>query len=177
MTPPPTVNDYLREDYAARGEAVDTFRIGGAAARHVAAYLEYDRIVGGDDGGQLLSEEEYAAYLARAGAMRGGARLYITWRCRDTGVDCKSVGPSTRCFCGHLLKQHTTDNVSGKQEHAKDVHCKVWVTGSGCAPLGPPRASYDDRFPPAHVYVMLTRRPPAALAPCTSTCQDMALGT
>ena len=103
-SPGPSVNDHLRAEYARKGEAVETLRLGGPAAAHVAAYLEYDRIVGDADGGRLLSDAEFAAFRARAIELRAD-RLYITWRCRETGMDCKNAGPSTKCFCGHMLKQ------------------------------------------------------------------------
>lgn len=40
----------------------------------------------------------------------------------------QNVGPSTACFCGHRFRQHATDNMKGKQRHAKDIRC----TEPGC---------------------------------------------
>lgn len=123
------VNDFLRAEAAAGGAgAVETLRLGASAQNHVNAYLEYVRIVGDADGGKLLSEDEYAEFrLVKAAAARAN-RLYLTWRCAATGVDCKSVGPSSMCFCGHRYKQHVTDNVTGKQRFETDVRCAV----AGC---------------------------------------------
>ncbi|KAK3248658.1 hypothetical protein CYMTET_41883 [Cymbomonas tetramitiformis] len=122
------VHDYLREEYHAAGVDTETLRINSEAANHVQAYLEYERIVGHADNGQLLSEEEYAAFRAKAAVERAN-RIYVSWRCDDTGMDCKMIGPKTKCLCGHMYKQHITDNMTGKQKHRKDVHCGV----AGCA--------------------------------------------
>ena len=41
---------------------VERLIMGGDAAKHVAAYIEYDRIVGNADGGKMMSEAEFEAY-------------------------------------------------------------------------------------------------------------------
>ena len=38
-------------------------------------------------------------------------------------MDCKSVGPSSRCFCGHLFKHHATDNVTDRNVHCREPGC------------------------------------------------------
>ena len=53
--------------------------IGGEAARHVQAYIEYEQIVGTDDGGRMMSEAEFEAYKARVREARKN-RLYVNWR-------------------------------------------------------------------------------------------------
>jgi hypothetical protein len=30
-------------------------------------------------------------------------RLYVSWR-NTKGIDCKMVGPETKCFCNHRFK-------------------------------------------------------------------------
>eukprot|EP00753_Platysulcus_tardus_P020572 PLAT8233.1.p1 GENE.PLAT8233.1~~PLAT8233.1.p1 ORF type:complete len:471 (+),score=103.19 PLAT8233.1:37-1449(+) len=108
---------------------------GGAAAAHVRAYFEYRSIVGDADGGELLSEEEYAAFRARALEARKN-RLYVSWRNSDT-VDCKLIGPSSRCFCGHRYKDHATDETETKNVHCRAPGCScnlfayIPVHGSG----------------------------------------------
>lgn len=92
------------------------------AQEHVAAYLEYDRIVGDADGGKLFTPEEYEAFKANAIAHRAN-RIYVCWRNMQTGMDCRSIGPSSPCFCGHRYKNHATDN------HNKKIFCKQ----AGCA--------------------------------------------
>lgn len=74
------------------------------------------------------TEADYAAFKARAVSVRAD-RLYVTWR-NANGLDCKNVGPATACFCGHRFRQHATDNMGGKQRHAKDVRCTE--PGCGC---------------------------------------------
>jgi hypothetical protein len=117
-----------------------------SAQDHVNAYLEYDRIVGDADGGKLFSEEEYAVFKANAIAHRAD-RIYVSatpnlqlaycacaaahpppllplrllqvsWRCMSSGMDCRQVGPTSPCFCGHRFKQHATDNTN------KNIFCK-----------------------------------------------------
>jgi hypothetical protein len=78
---------------------------------------EYDRIVGDADGGKLFSPEEYEEFKANAIAHRAN-RIYVVWRNMQTGMDCRSVGPSSPCFCGHRYKNHATDN------HNKKIFCK-----------------------------------------------------
>ena len=50
-------------------------------------------------------------------------RLYVSYRCLPTGVDCKNVGPSSRCFCGHLYKHHATDNYKDRNVHCREAGC------------------------------------------------------
>lgn len=64
----PSVNDQLRADHAARGDATETLRLSSSAASHVEAYLEYRRVVGNADGGVLLSGQSGLA--ARVPASR-----------------------------------------------------------------------------------------------------------
>jgi len=59
------------------------------------------RQYGAAPGGQKLMEKEHdAAQLA----IQTG--LYVTWRSRKTNEDCCRVGPSHKCFCGHLFSAH-----------------------------------------------------------------------
>ena len=97
--------------------------IGGEAARHVQAYLEYEQIVGTDDGGRVMSEAEFEAYKARVREARKN-RLYVNWRNMETGADCKAIGPASQCFCSHRYKEHNFDNVNDKKVSCKDRKCK-----------------------------------------------------
>jgi len=56
----------------------------GQAAKHVQAYIEYEQIVGGNDGGKMMSEAEFEAYKNKVRAARQN-RLYVTWRNLNTG--------------------------------------------------------------------------------------------
>eukprot|EP00741_Cyanophora_paradoxa_P011848 tig00020564_g11451.t1 len=83
-------------------------RLTADAARAVDAYIEYDRIVGNADGGKTFTPEEYEAFKRDVAAKRAD-RWYVSWRCVSSGIDCKNVGPSTKCFCDHRYKEHDTD--------------------------------------------------------------------
>ena len=94
--------------------------LSASSAQHVAAYLEYERIVGDDDGGRLFTEAEYEEYKANVATARLQRRLYVSWRSVDTGMDCRQIGPSSTCFCTHRYRQHDTDRCDDRQ-----VRCKV----------------------------------------------------
>ena len=102
---------------------VERLHMNGDAARHVQAYLEYDAIVGTDDGGKMMSEAEFEAYKARVRKKRAN-RLYVNWRNMETGADCKAIGPASQCFCGHRYKEHNFDAVEDKTVNCKDKKCK-----------------------------------------------------
>ncbi|GAB1598437.1 protein FAM221A-like isoform X1 [Argonauta hians] len=74
----------------------------------IQAYLEYRRIVGEDDYGQLLTPEEYEKYQQNVIPLRLKNRLFTSW-VNPNNMDCKLVGPETMCFCQHRYKQHKTD--------------------------------------------------------------------
>ena len=76
-----------------------------SAAEHVDSFWEYTRLVGDADGGTLLPPEQYAVVKQLAAAAAAN-RLFPVWRCLQTGVDCYSIGPDSRCFCGHSYKSH-----------------------------------------------------------------------
>ncbi|XP_069061764.1 protein FAM221B isoform X3 [Pleurodeles waltl] len=37
---------------------------------------------------------------------RSPVRIYVGWRCPEYNWDCFRLGDESKCFCGHLLKQH-----------------------------------------------------------------------
>jgi len=91
----------------------------------VDAYVEYERIVGNADGGTPFTDREYENFKKTvAVARRPENRLYVSYRCVPTGVDCKSVGPSSKCFCGHLFKHHATDNYKDRNVHCREPGCR-----------------------------------------------------
>ena len=94
----------------------------GMGQKHVDAYIEYNNIVGDDDGGVMMSEAEFEAYKQKVRGARQN-RLYVHWR-NANGVDCKTIGPASQCFCGHRYKQHNFDNVDSKKISCKDNRCK-----------------------------------------------------
>lgn len=93
-------------------------------------YLEYERIVGGDDGGRLFSPAQYEAYKKKVIPLRMKNRLYVSWVSQKTGIECKQVGPETQCFCQHRYKQHKTDFEVIPTERPIKVPCEV--RGCGC---------------------------------------------
>jgi len=97
---------------------MERLHIGGDAAKHVAAYIEYEQIVGSADNGKMMSEKEFEEYKKEVRAARKN-RLYVHWRNMETGMDCKTIGPASQCFCGHRFKDHFFDNVDNK-----DVYCR-----------------------------------------------------
>lgn len=51
-----------------------------------------------------MSEKQYAEYKKNYAA-KAEKRLYTTWYNPD-GVECKIVGPASKCFCDHPYKNH-----------------------------------------------------------------------
>ena len=93
------------------------------AAKHIDAYQEYHNIVGNADGGVMMSEKEFEEFKQNIKEARKN-RLYVTWRNID-GVDCKNIGPASRCFCGHRFKEHFFDNIG-----TREIYCRA--TGQKC---------------------------------------------
>ena len=56
-------------------------------------------VVGDDDRGKMLSEQEFEEYKQNVREARQN-RLYVVWRNSD-GMDCRTIGPASQCFCGH----------------------------------------------------------------------------
>lgn len=83
-------------------------------AQHIDEYLEYCNLVG-DNGGVMMSEKEFAEYKKNY-AQKAENRLYHTWYNPD-GVSCKTIGPSSKCFCDHPYKTH--DFLEGTKEKVK----------------------------------------------------------
>jgi len=77
--------------------------INNDAQKHVQAYLEYVNVTG-DTGDNMMSEKEYEDFKKN---MKSNAknRLYVYW-VNSQGLECKVVGPSTKCFCDHRYKEH-----------------------------------------------------------------------
>ena len=93
------------------------------AQQAIDAYIEYENIVGGQDGGKLLTPEEYEEFKRNIAAKRAN-RLFVYWR-NPQGMDCKTVGPFSTCFCNHRYRQHQTDdNVKTKRVPCKVAKCK-----------------------------------------------------
>ncbi|CAL1547803.1 unnamed protein product [Lymnaea stagnalis] len=105
-------------------------KFGGTSGASVDAYLEYRRIVGDDDGGQMFTPEEYEAYKRKVIPQRIKNRLYTCYT-SPSGMDCKLIGPETPCFCTHRYKQHKTDFEEIPKE--RPIHLPCRVSGCPCA--------------------------------------------
>ncbi|MBN3297989.1 protein FAM221A isoform X2 [Amia ocellicauda] len=103
---------------------MERIRINADAAAAVEKYLEYRRIVGEDDGGQLFTPEEYEEYKNKVLPQRMQNRLYVSWGVPG-GIDCKLIGPETPCFCTHRYKQHKTDFKQIPEGRPLLLPCKV----------------------------------------------------
>ena len=91
---------------------------------HIDAYAEYKRIVGDDDNGRLFSEEEYANYCKKIVPLRLKNRLYVSWQ-NQNRLDCKLIGPETKCLCQCRYKNHQSDVADPNAPGARKLKCKV----------------------------------------------------
>ena len=81
----------------------------------------FHRIVGNADGGKMMSEQEFEEYKQNVRGARKN-RLYVYWRNRD-GLDCRTIGPASQCFCGHRFKDHNFDNVVDRKINCRTAQC------------------------------------------------------
>ena len=91
--------------------------------QHVDAYAEYRRIVGDDDGGTPFSDAQYKRYKRDVVSLRIKNRLYVSWQ-NESGIDCKLIGPETKCICQCRYKQHKTDVSDCNAPNARKLGCK-----------------------------------------------------
>ena len=93
-------------------------------AKDVQAYLDYYAIVGDDDGGKMMSPEEFEAYKKKVASARAN-HLYVYYT-NSKGEECKAIGPSSLCFCKHRYRNHNFDNVTNKKVNCKNCKCKLF---------------------------------------------------
>ena len=101
---------------------MERIHLNSKAADAVQAYIEYENIVGGQDGGKMLSPAEYEEFKKQVASQRGN-RLFVYWT-NVNGVECKTIGPFSKCFCDHRYKDHQTDNLKTKKVPCKAPKCK-----------------------------------------------------
>merc|ERR1711894_603698 len=99
-------------------------KFSGDKAAAVDAYLEYRRVVGDDDGGELFTPDQYDDYKKKILPQRVKNRLFTSWS-NSAGMDCKLVGPETPCFCQHRYKQHKTDFETIPDERPIMIPCRA----------------------------------------------------
>ena len=63
--------------------------------------LFYFRIVGDDDRGTLFTPEQYEEYKRTVVPKRIKNRIFTSWASKITDIECKMIGPETKCFCQH----------------------------------------------------------------------------
>ncbi|KAM9838279.1 protein FAM221A [Aulostomus maculatus] len=103
---------------------MDPIFLDQSAVAAVDDYLEYRRIVGDDDGGRLFTPQQYEQYKRKILTQRMKNRLYVSFGVPG-GVDCKLIGPETKCFCEHRYKQHQTDIEVVPSEGPLALPCRV----------------------------------------------------
>lgn len=98
-------------------------KITNDSQKHVQAYLEYVNITG-DTGDKLMSEKEYEDFKKN---MKNSAqhRLYTYW-VNSQGLECKVIGPSTKCFCDHRYKEHNYLEHKSKKISCKTCPCPLF---------------------------------------------------
>ena len=74
-----------------------------------------------------MNDKEYEEFKEKVREARKN-RLYVSWR-NSRGLDCKTVGPSSMCFCGHRYKMHAFDNVTDRNIfcNVKKCPCPLFV--------------------------------------------------
>lgn len=101
---------------------MERIHLNNKAAEAVQAYIEYENIVGGADGGKMLSPAEYEEFKKQVAAQRAN-RLFVYWTNKN-GLECKTIGPFSKCFCDHRYKDHQTDSLKSKKVPCKVPKCK-----------------------------------------------------
>ena len=101
---------------------MERIHLDNKAAEAVQAYIEYENIVGGADGGKMLSPAEYEEFKKQVASQRAN-RLFVYWT-NSQGLECKTIGPFSKCFCDHRYKDHLTDSLKTKKVPCKAAKCK-----------------------------------------------------
>lgn len=70
----------------------------------------------------MMSEHEFEEYKNQVREARKN-RLYVSWR-NIKGVDCRMIGPASKCFCGHRYKDHAFDNVKDRRVFCREKKCR-----------------------------------------------------
>jgi len=143
---------------------MNSIYLDSAAQAHIQAYIEYKNIVGDTDNGKLLSEEEYAKRKRKALEDQKN-RVYVTWL-NENGLECRAVGPSSSCFCGHKFRDHDACN---KQ---KKVSCKMSKCKCRLFEYIPIRGSQDLKCHCKHSYKLhdITTRKCSKMHPAKGLC-------
>lgn len=110
------------------------------------AYQEYLNLVGDTDGGrQLLSEAEYNKLRTKAATAKEN-EFYVYW-VNPNELECKAIGPSSTCFCGHRYRDHAWTDT-----HKSQVHCRMARCDCPCFYYIPVHGSLDLKCSCKHSY-------------------------
>lgn len=123
--------------------AIDNMTGGGPLGKHIDAYQEYTELVGRLDGGRPLPDAQYQELRRRAA--NPNRRLYVNWRNKETGLDCRAIGPQSMCLCQHRYNEHDWDAFE-----TKAVRCKMPGCSCTCFNYVPVRGSQDLRCSSCH---------------------------
>jgi hypothetical protein len=93
-----------------------------------------------------MSEKDYENFKKTIGEKTKN-RIYACWR-NTRGVECKMIGPATKCFCDHRFKEHEFLNPKDKTK----IHCKVPKCSCPCYYYIPAYGSYDFKCLCKHSY-------------------------
>ena len=95
------------------------------------SYYTYSKIVGNDDNGKPFTPKQLQFYIQKIAKFRNENRIYCYWVNPD-GLECKSIGPETKCLCGCLFKDHRVDqkNANQKVDQKLKVDCKKCKNGN-----------------------------------------------
>jgi hypothetical protein len=69
----------------------------------------------------MMSEKEFEEFKQNIKEARKN-RLYVQWRNVD-GQDCRTIGPASKCFCGHRYKEHNFDDVVNRKIVCRSPKC------------------------------------------------------
>ncbi|EGR28488.1 hypothetical protein IMG5_174420 [Ichthyophthirius multifiliis] len=116
-------------------------------AKHVQAYLEYQQFVGGYDNGKLMSEQEFEEFKQNY-REKAKNRVYCVWK-NSLGLDCKVVGPQSKCFCDHRFKDHEYLQPKDKS----NVNCREGGCKCKCFQYVPIYGSQDFKCSCKHSYL------------------------
>lgn len=94
------------------------------------------------------------------------SRLFVHWRCSEA-VECKAVGPATRCFCGHSYSSHAWYETASKR-----VRCRVDGCRCECFSYLPGRGATFLRCKCKHTHEDHRTKDgrPGPCAKCACTC-------
>ena len=112
------------ESHNYAGGNVEHIKVGADHTKDVQAYLDYYNIVGDDDGGKMMTEKEFEAYKKKVAYARAN-HLYVFYA-NSRGEECKSIGPSSLCFCKHRYRNHNFDNIKNKKVNCKNCKCPLF---------------------------------------------------